>query len=683
MTLNEPLQAGGPPDWRTPLRLGAQMMRNRVFMPAHSYGFADTDDGHRRLIAYVDRRLRAGVALVVVGEAEVPHSKPRGPGRLGGQTASKMYRGLVAVAQSTGSLVFEQLYHPGGQVWFEEGRRALAPSSVAHQRSYLLPLQMSETEIGEVRAAFTEAARAAAACGMHGIEVKADQGKLHHQFLSRRFNRRTDAYGGSWTNRCRFLRECLEEIRVAVDATVVVGIRIPGVVSPPTGDTEGVAWADDLTLDECGAVAREMAVAGLIDYVSISGESNSTVWGYWRSHGDESVEPATFRATSRAIRSIVSVPVLLAGQISSIAEANDVLRAGDCDAVGMARALIADGELVAKTLKGTPFAEPIRPCLHCNISCVGNTWFGREIRCIYDPEVGREAESDESLPQVVGRSIAIVGGGPAGLELARCTAKAGFNVTLFEAADRLGGLLWNWAKLPGRSTIARAIDYWVESIRRNSLITVRLGSSIEDVADLLRRFDFVAIACGAASVLPEGAANGPTVSWTVVDALQAPERTWAGRDVVVVDGDRHSDPLGLAVHVARAGARVEVVCPFDEIGLGLDPVSLSSRVREIARLGIAVRRWSDAAGSPSGGVQILDHAMNHVTHRSEVTDIIWGISRMPCGLARTCQPVWPRLVRIGDAEQPRGLEQTVAESWRVARQLRLAGEGKGVQDGKG
>jgi dimethylglycine catabolism A len=334
---------------RSECDLGRHRLRNRICMPAHSYGFGMDEAGVRDAAAYVGRRLRNGVAMVVVGEAEVPlgdtASRGYAPSRLAGASSLPLYRTLAGLAAAHGGIVLEQLYHPGGQVWYEEQRQAVAPSSVPHAVSYMTPRALLAWEIEALRVSFAAAARVAVDGGLHGIELKADQGKLHHQFLSRRYNRRDDAYGGSIDNRCRFLLECLEAMRSELAPGAILGVRLPGGITPPRGAVS-LEWSMDLSLEECAEVARIVDRSRFADYISISGETNSTAWGYARNHGDEGVPAMTFRDIARLLRQEIDLPLVLSGRITSLDEAETLLAAGDCDLVGMARALIADGDML-------------------------------------------------------------------------------------------------------------------------------------------------------------------------------------------------------------------------------------------------------------------------------------------------------------------------------------------------
>lgn len=129
--------------FQRPLKIGAIVLPRRVFLPAHSYNFPWGPEGSPDLIAYLKRRLSAGVPMAVVGEAEVLTPWQRNglpPGRIAGPPSYRVYTQLRDLATATGAVIVEQLHHPGGQVWFEERRSAFAPTSYPQPRSYTVPL---------------------------------------------------------------------------------------------------------------------------------------------------------------------------------------------------------------------------------------------------------------------------------------------------------------------------------------------------------------------------------------------------------------------------------------------------------------------------------------------------------------------------------------------------------------
>lgn len=642
------------------VQIGALTLARRIFMPAHSYNFASTTVGRRAFVAYVERRLVAGVPLVIIGEAEVTvdgmnHGAP--PGRVAGATSRKLYREMAALMRRTGGHVFEQLHHPGGQVWFEEQRPGYAPSLYPQPRSYVLPLELDDRGIRAIRQGFLKAARVCWEEGLSGVEVKADQGKLVHQFLSREFNHRTDRYGGSLLNRARLLREILADIRHEAPPNFVVGLRISGAVTPPEPQTLGVMSAD-LTEAETLDLCTLMQGDGAIDYLSLSGETNSTVWGYRRNHGDEGIPETTFVELARRIKSKLHMPLLLAGRFLDLGAADSAINTGACDAVGMARALIADAELLQKAL--SPSSRPVRPCISCNISCVGRTWYGHSIACAYDPLSGRESLQRRPTRAPAATHFAVIGAGPAGLEFARTASSLGARVTLFERRERVGGNLLIWARTPFRARLLLAVKFWEDWLAADPLVSVKLNSEMKP--DSESEFTGVVEAFGAIDATPVFRDDRAMVNLTAREALERED--WQDVKVAVIDGDRYQDPLGIALYISRRGGRVRVISPFDQVGVGSDPVTRASRISELDEAHTIYNTWSDVRFAESDGASLIfDHCRNRVSPL-DANVVVWCLNPLPVQGA-------PSGVRIGDRLWPRGLEATTREAFDTATSLML------------
>lgn len=655
---------GSFPFVRGALSLGRFEARNRICLPAHTYGFPPTPLGVGAMSAYVQRRLRASVAMVVVGEAEVAldegADRSSSPSRVAGAPSRKLYRALSTVARREGGIVVEQLYNAGGQVWFEEKRPAFGPSSVPQPISYVHPRGLTDVEVRRLIANFAACAKVVVENGLHGVEIKADQGKLHHQFLARRFNRRSDIWGGSKENRSRFLIETLSAVRRAIGPRPLIGVRLGGPVTAPTGPLDDADWGWDLSEEEVLYFVDQIVKSNTADYLSISGETNSTSWGYARNHGDESVPDMTFRSVARIIKERTSLPVILTGRVMSVAQAEELLANEECDMVGMTRALIADGELIEKALSDSP-TQPIRPCVGCNISCVGRTWYGESVRCALDPVSGREVEFPAQIPS--GRKrVAVLGGGPAGLEFARARSEAdGGSIVLFELSDRVGGQVLDWARLPHRSSLLAAVSFW-ESALRSKGVTIRTAVPVVSVEDLLAEFDVVAVATGAP--INVAATVGEVRQWNATGAINAPGN-WGGKLVLVVETSRYADARGLAVYLSQLGAEVRVVSPFEYAGIGTDPVTFSNRTAEIRRAGIVEYSMCDVRVD-RGGIRLLDQTRHEVQLLPGVTDVVWCGGPAPTA---TIEADEGKVVRIGECAGIAGLEAVVRHAYECARAL--------------
>src|ERR1700722_12172241 len=307
----------------------------------------------------------------------------------------------------------------------------------------LMPTPLSKQLIDEHVRGFAAAAVRCREGGLDGVEVHSAHGYLIASFLSPITNIRTDEYGGSPENRMRFVTEVLTAVRAAVGSDFPVGMRISG--------DDGIEGG--LTPPDVSAIVDKLTELGLLDFVDIS---NGT---YFRSERifSTAIAPRRYEMPySSQISTKASVPTIVTGRFLTLAEAEEVIVAGQADIVSMVRAHIADPAIVRKTAEGR-IAE-IRPCISCNQGCLGNQG---GLGCTVNPGTGSEATiGDGNFAKTdTPQHVLIAGGGPAGLEAARVAAENGHRVSLFEAGDELGGQV-RYTRGAKRTDTARVIDYW-------------------------------------------------------------------------------------------------------------------------------------------------------------------------------------------------------------------------------
>jgi len=603
-----------------PLHLGRgkveKTLKNRVIMPAHSYNL-NNDDGSPdvdRLTAYVAARILGGVAMVVLGETYVPDpifgdEQTWGAARIS-EKSLVAYGKIVRIAHENDCLIVDQLCHTGGQFGAEVdggvGNEAYAPSAVSHASFGAVPRAMTSAEVRAVVAYYANAAALAKRAGLDGVEIKADQGKLPHQFLSPLFNRRDDEYGPHGPNgRFKFMQDVLVAVRQAIGDEILLGIRLPC----DTGEL------GDLDFAQCRDNILKCVQTGLLDYVSVNGATNSTPRGYLVSHGDDTVVKNVFADPSRSIRAevrkISDIPVFLATRIVTPADAEAVIQSQAADVVAMARANIADPEFVKKIWGGQE--SRIRECIGCSQSCVGNTWEGRTIACIYNPEAGHETKVPSSatgwpatalaslaMPtpienlgfrnRIISPHYVVIGGGPAGLEATRTALQAGARVTLFDGSEQLGGSVRNWAQMDSRRTYQKIYEWLLGEIdfyATSSNLQVHSGHTARAIDILSCQSDYIFVATGG---LPSRQDND------LPNAVHASQLRFAELGAVIKPKSRViiaaeswlQGGLHIAYELAKLGHHV-VVTSSGEFSRGMDFVthtSIMGRLRAFDRVSV-------------------------------------------------------------------------------------------------
>jgi len=651
-----------------PITLGGVTVKNRVVLPAHGPRLPQA-----RYDRYLEERMAGGVGLMVISgiellgftvvppgpagvtELDMGNPDPSTPeGRLAlDEVLLPEMRRHAEIAHRHGGLCFRQLVHTGSYSTRADHRPGISPSGVPDEMLGETPHALSIPEIHRLVDSFIWAGERAQRGGLDGVEVHACHGLLLNAFLSPITNRRDDEYGGSTENRTRIVREILTGIRAKVGDGFPIGLRIPG---------------DEYL--EGGADAEEMASIGkllspLLDYISIAGSSES---GRKSGVTVPAVPSAAFpeavhKTGAGIIRRATGLPVIVTGRVVHPDTAEQVLADGEADMVGMVRALMADPLWLSKLQEGE--AEDIRLCTGDNEGCRQRTLMrarggGMSIACTVNASVGREAEYDRPLGP--SRRVAIVGGGPAGMEAARVASLRGHQVTLFERSAELGGQVRIAVRDPRGKHLESSIRYLERQVRRHG-VEIRLET--EASAELLREWDSVIVATGAAATQAAFPVDGvPTVTaWEVLRGEVEP-----GEVVCIVAGiDGHRAPATLAELLVEQGHRVHLLTERMFVGEALDPGSAHNLLKRLQLAGVEMHSLTTVAGVAGRTVQTRD-SLTHAAGAIGPVDTVVTMARASEDtLLRSLQGEgMDRVIGIGDCIAPRRILQAVLEGSRAA-----------------
>ena len=539
----------------SPIRLGPVEIPTRFFFAPHgsslSAGAKPSDD----LVAYSAERVRGGgcglviVALVAHERGRTRQPSPHPPENIAA------FRVMADAIHEAGGKIFGQIFYWWGGAGQWQPLSPPAPSMGPSTRQFgysdrtVSTHAMSREEIRGMHAAVRQSAAHLKAAGFDGVMLHGSHAGLIEQFLSPYFNARTDEYGGSLENRMRFLLESLQAAREGAGPELAVGMRFNCDELLPGG--YGVETARQVV----GEVCRR----GLVDFIDL----DVGVEPQQFHHGMPTsfVEPQPYRPFVERVRTAAQgVPVLsVLGRVTSMAEAEAAIAAGVVDVVGAARQLIAEPEFVKNAREGRE--EQSRTCIACNW-CTAAQGDGAQ-GCTINPASYRERlwGADSFTPAARPSRVVVVGGGPGGMEAARVAALRGHDVTLFESRDALGGALALWARLPGRETYGRAVDWWSRELARLK-VDIRLNAAADEAAVLREAPDAVIVATGARysrggrSITLDADLTGsdrPCVLRPEDILLGGAQPT--GR-VVLVDGEGLHASSGIAERLGRAGADV-------------------------------------------------------------------------------------------------------------------------------
>jgi 2,4-dienoyl-CoA reductase-like NADH-dependent reductase (Old Yellow Enzyme family) len=558
-----------------PLKIGKLTVRNRVMSTSHAPGYGKDGKPQERYQLYHAEKAKGGIGLTMFGgSSSVSPDSPAAPWNqvsVADDSVIPYFQQFAERVQSHGAKLMIQLTHMGRRTRWdtEHWLPTISASARREPASRSIPREMEEEDIARVIADFAAAARRCKEGGLDGCEVSGAHGHLLDQFWSPSVNHRSDGYGGSLLNRMRFGFEIFEAMREATGGDYPIGIRMSG----------DELYAEGLSQEDCVTIASEHAKRGLVDFINVLGGQARDHLAHAISLPNMSFPVAPFLHLASAVKREVEVPVFHAQRVTDLATAARAVAEGHVDMVAMTRAHIADPHLVRKLQAGRE--DDIRQCVGAGY-CIDRIYTGADALCIQNAATGREA----TMPHVIAKSdrrfrVAVVGGGPAGLEAARVCAERGHVVVLFEKTAALGGQINLAAKAGWREALS-GIPRWLAAQVQKLGVEVRLNTEASAEAVLAATPDIVIVAAGGAA--NPGFQPGADLVLTTAQVLRS-GMTLSG-SVLLYDGMGQHNASSCAEYLATRGALVEMITAdrmaAEEVGTTNQPVHL----REMTKLGV-------------------------------------------------------------------------------------------------
>ena len=606
-----------------PVQLGPVRAKNRFFQVPHCNGMGYRDPTAQAAMRKV--KAEGGWAVVCTEQVEIHPTSDITPYielRLWDDGDMPALARIADAIHAGGALAGIELAHNGMNAPNLSSREP--PMGPAHlpvvtwSNDPVQARMMSVSDIADLRRWHRQAVRRALATGYDLVYVYSGHNlSMLHHFLSRRYNQRSDAYGGSVANRARLLAEVLADTREECAGRAAVVCRLT--VDEAVGDS--------------GITPGEAAeVISLLDHLP-------DVWDFVL--GSWELDSAASRFAAEAerepliagLKQLSAKPVVGVGRFTSPDTMVRQVRAGVLDMIGAARPSIADPFLPAKIEAGR--IDDIRECIGCNV-CISGDLTMSPIRCTQNPAMGEEWRRgwhpERIRPRESDASVLVVGAGPAGLEAARALGQRGYRVVLTEATRELGGRVTGEASLPGLASWRRVVDYRLGQLRHYSNVDIHRQSEITVEDALGHGFTDILVATGA-RWRTDGVGRWHTSAIPV------------SADAIVLTPD---DILARDHPVGRPGTAPQRVLVFDD-----DHYYLGGVLAELlARLGHEVRLVTSAPLVSSWTAYTLE--IGDIQRRVRAAGIIVDTSRVlveiGAGEARTaCAFTGSEIIVAADA----------------------------------
>lgn len=661
-----------------PVAIGPKTLRNRFYQVPHCTGFGVEKPWTQA--AFRGMKAEGGWAAVCTEYCSISPESDETPyvsARLWDDEDLRALRLMTDTAHRHGALAGVELWHGGVYAEARESRLAqLAPSQIGSDLdSVVVPKEMDLDDIHRVQAEWVAAARRARTAGFDIVYVYGSHTYLPSQFLSPVYNRRSDAYGGSFENRARFWLEAIELVKGEIGDDCAIAVRIATDTLELSGVPieEGLEFirAADHLVDVWDVVIGSMWGPGRLD----SGPSRFYDQGYqleWSGRAREATEK----------------PIVVVGRFTDPDRMADLVRAGTVDLIGAARPSISDPFLPRKIEEGR--YDEVRECIGCN-ACYSRSIWGSHLGCTQNATAGEEHRRGwhpERFERAANadRAVLVVGAGPAGMECATVLGKRGMElVHLVDAGEDIGGCMRWITRMPGLGGWGHVIDYRRVQLERLGNVATGLSTRLDAASVLDYGAPIVIVATGAAWAgdgLSGMARTGIPGADAALPHVLTPEQVMAGkrppgRRVAIVDHDGYFTATALAELLRGEGHEIDLVTIHDVVAPYCDQTLEGLPVRRrLHDLGVRVHRGTAVTAIEPAGIataaefgvsgELACDGVVLVTQRMSDDALYRSLAADPDALAAAGIEA---LYRIGDCVAPRLIADAIFDGHRLAREI--------------
>lgn len=630
------------------ISIGSLRLKNRVVLapmgtttdPTCSFNVYDMD--------YYEERAKGGAGLIMSGAVSVSDEfEPPACQLLSSNKHVYMLQRITEKVHMYGAKFALQLSPGIGRMnWIDPHTPPFSSSPCPnYYNSNLICRELPNDGIKRLVKAMGESAKLAKDAGVDLIEIHGYGGYLIDQFISAKWNHRTDEYGGSFENRQRFLFEIIEEIRKTCGKDYPLAVKM----------TLDSVDDDEKPLEEGLAIAKRLAESG-IDLIHFGRGSYSS---RWRMVSSIYQEPGFDLEAAKEIRKVTgSTPIMAHGKLNYSSVAENAVAEGLVDLIAIGHGLIADPYWPKKVQQGK--LDEIVPCIGCG-ECHFNSMKGHARPCAVNPLCMHEKEFQLTKAQT-NKKILVLGGGPAGLKAAATAAQRGFDTTLWEKNDYLGGALAAAGAMSLKKDVKAQVEYLERQVYRHG-VHIELGkdASVEEICSF--KADFVVVAIGANPVIIPIKGRDQKHVLTSVDALMHENKV---KDKVVIIGGGEAG-CEMAVDYAAKGKEVTVVEIANDILQNPSFVANKQNIRylvEHSPLTVLTKTKTNEIKENSVVVELEDGSSKEI----EANTVIFSTGfRADHTLYEELKKSGVDVVEIGDALKPGKVIQAIHQGYHTIR----------------
>ena len=636
-----------------PIDINGCRIRNRIsmsgmgtFTPTLNEQY-ETESGLR----YYEERARGGIGLLHTGAYFIDSMTAQGGRTLDFSTDKSIPSGTVLTERvhRWGAKMFAQLSCGTGRNGMPQIGERVPISSSANPSFYnpdMICRPLTTEEIEQMMETWKVAAHNAMMMGFDGIQIHAHAGYLMDQFMSEVWNHRTDKYGGSFENRCRFTMETVDAIRSVVGPKVPITYRISLDHGFPGGRTIDESMKILDVLDKCGIDAFDIdsGCYETMDYIFPTRYTGEACMAY----------------VCEEARKHLTKPIINTGN-HSMESAVTLLKSGNADIVQFGRQSIADPQFANKLRDGR--REDVRPCIVCNEECIGRI-FGRltQLSCTVNPATGLESYM-EVKPVTKPENVVVIGAGPGGLEAARCAAERGCSVTVYEKADHIGGTFLTISTGSFKWRMPQLIEWYGVQLKKLG-VKVVLNTEINVDDPALAGADKIFVATGSKAIMPSIPGIEKVIDVEEIHRNGMPE----GKRVVICGGGLSACDTAIEYGEKNEGRDITIVEMQSAIGNDVMVVNKISIDRLLNKYDVKQLTSTKVIGITDEGVEV-ENAEGHKVIPADVVVGAFGRGRN-LELADAVQIKYPtKTTIIGDCMTPAKAGHAIREGFYAAMSI--------------